>query len=166
MLIHFYLIWPKTHVGFVRYMESMVSRSWSHFNLKNRNVFKMIKTWYILSWKLHFVATRLDLGLWCLMPLSTIFQSVLLMELAGENHPHVESHWQILSHNVVSSTPRPEWDLTSQLYSNLLENLKMLLIFFFCQTKGRWKCWSQRQPNDYDETDVRWRWRWNEENNN
>ena len=34
----------------------------------------MIKTWYILSWKLHFVATRLDLGLWCLMPLSTIFE--------------------------------------------------------------------------------------------
>ena len=40
----------------------------------------------------------LDLGLWCLMPLSTIFQlyrSVLLVEETG------------LSHNVVLSTPRP-----------------------------------------------------------
>ena len=52
------------------------------------------------------------LGLWFLMPLSTIFplwQSVLLVEetrVPGENHQPVASHWQTLSHNVVSSTPR------------------------------------------------------------
>jgi hypothetical protein len=35
------------------------------------------------------------LGLWCLMPLSTIFQSVLLVEetgIPGENHRPAESH--------------------------------------------------------------------------
>ena len=60
----------------------------------------------------------LGLGLWCLTPLSTIFQyffifiswrSVLLVEetgVPGENHRSAASHWQTLSHNVVSSTPR------------------------------------------------------------
>jgi hypothetical protein len=36
--------------------------------------------------------------------------SVLLMEetvVPEENHRPVASHWQTLSHNVVSSTPRP-----------------------------------------------------------
>jgi hypothetical protein len=28
-----------------------------------------------------------------------------LVEETGENHPPVASHWQTLSHNVVSSTP-------------------------------------------------------------
>jgi len=37
------------------------------------------------------------------------WRSVLLMEetgITGENHRHVASHLQTLSHNVVSSTPR------------------------------------------------------------
>ena len=45
-------------------------------------------------------------------------QSVLLMEETGahrENYRPVRSHWQILSHNVVSSTPRHEWGSNSQL---------------------------------------------------
>ena len=50
------------------------------------------------------------LALWCLTPLSTIFQSfiswwsVLLVEetrVPGEYHQPVVSHWQTLSHNVV-----------------------------------------------------------------
>jgi hypothetical protein len=31
-----------------------------------------------------------------------------------ENHRPVASHWQTLSHNVVSSTIRHEWDLNSR----------------------------------------------------
>ena len=35
--------------------------------------------------------------------------SVLLVEKTGENHRPVASRLQTLSHNVVSSTPRPSW---------------------------------------------------------
>ena len=58
-------------------------------------------------------------GLACLMPLSTIFQlfrgwSVLLEKetrVPGENHRPGTSHWQTLSHNVVSSTHHHEQGL-------------------------------------------------------
>jgi len=43
--------------------------------------------------------------------------SVLLVEetvVLGENHRPVTSHWQTLSHDVVSSTPRHELNLDSQ----------------------------------------------------
>jgi len=46
--------------------------------------------------------------------------SVLLLEATGvtvENHRPVACHWQTLSHNVVSSTPRHKWDSNSQRYS-------------------------------------------------
>jgi len=48
------------------------------------------------------------------------WRSVLLAEETGENHRPAASHWQILSHNVVSSTPRNERDSNSQYYSNIL----------------------------------------------
>jgi hypothetical protein len=38
------------------------------------------------------------------------WRSVLLVEVAGENHRPVASHWQTLSYNVVSSTLRHEWE--------------------------------------------------------
>ena len=46
------------------------------------------------------------------------WRSVLLAEetrVPGENHRHVVSHWQTLSHNVVSGTPRDEQGSNSQL---------------------------------------------------
>jgi len=39
------------------------------------------------------------------------WRSVLLVEETRENHWPATSHWQTLSHNVVSSTPRNERDL-------------------------------------------------------
>ena len=48
----------------------------------------------------------------------TLWRSVLLVVetgVPGENHRHAASHWQTLSHNVVSSTPRHERDSNSQL---------------------------------------------------
>jgi len=46
------------------------------------------------------------------------WRSVLLVEETGvpeQNHRPTASHWQTLSHIVVSSTPRHEWDSYSQL---------------------------------------------------
>jgi hypothetical protein len=48
----------------------------------------------------------------CLTPLSKIFQLLLLWRKL--EYP-VASHWQMLSHNVVSSTPRHQWGSNSQL---------------------------------------------------
>jgi len=42
--------------------------------------------------------------------------SVLLLEETGENHWPVASNWQTLSHIVVSSISRHEWDSNSQLH--------------------------------------------------
>jgi len=42
------------------------------------------------------------------------WRSVLLVEETGENHRPGINHWQTLSHNVVSSTPRHERGLNSQ----------------------------------------------------
>jgi hypothetical protein len=46
------------------------------------------------------------------------WRSVLLVgetRVPGENHRPVASHWQTVSHNVVSSTPSNERDSNSQL---------------------------------------------------
>ena len=46
------------------------------------------------------------------------WRSVLLVgetRVPEENHRPTSSRGQILSHNVVSGTPRYEWDLNSQL---------------------------------------------------
>jgi len=46
------------------------------------------------------------------------WRAVLLVEetgVSGDNHRPVASHWQILSHNVVSSTPCHGQDSNSQL---------------------------------------------------
>ena len=46
-----------------------------------------------------------------------LWRLVLLVEEIGvprENHRHTASYWQTLSHNGVSSTPRPDRDSNSQ----------------------------------------------------
>ena len=61
------------------------------------------------------------LGLWCLIfnNISVIsWRSVLLVEetgVPGENHRPAPSHWQTLSHKVVSSIPRLQRDSKSNL---------------------------------------------------
>jgi hypothetical protein len=50
------------------------------------------------------------------------WRSVLLVEetgVPGENHRPVASHWQTLSHNVVSSTPRLSWIQTLNISGDM-----------------------------------------------
>jgi len=58
---------------------------------------------------LNFTFNNISVVLW---------RSVLLVEetgVPGENNRPFASHWQTLSHNVVSSTPTsPQWDSNSQ----------------------------------------------------
>jgi hypothetical protein len=83
--------------------------SWEYCLLVIKRRIVINETCYIL---VYIASSHLWLGVWCLTPLSTIFQlyrispwqSVLLMEETGvprEKHRPVASNWQTLSHNVV-----------------------------------------------------------------
>ena len=76
---------------------------------------KIKQSWQNLNYCVDYIfLLRWVLGLCCFTPLSTIFQLYRggrfycwrKPVVPGENHRHVASHWQTLSHNVVSSTPR------------------------------------------------------------
>jgi hypothetical protein len=60
-----------------------------------------------------------------------LWQSVLLVEkieVTGENHRPVASHWQTLSHNVACSTPHFEWGSNSQLFHAITTVLLLMMI--------------------------------------
>jgi hypothetical protein len=64
----------------------------------------------LMDWFMVFNATFNNIS-------GIFWQSVLLMEetrVPRKNHWPAASPWQTLSHNVVSSTPRHEWDLNGR----------------------------------------------------
>ena len=70
------------------------------------------------------------------------WQSVLLVEKTGvprENHRPVVSHWQTLSHNVISSTPRHECKYFSFVFKVVINNKLFRYCYMFTrQSKTTW----------------------------
>ena len=99
------------------------------------------------------------LVLWQLTPLSTIFQlyygGILLVEETGVprgNHRHVGSHWQTLSHNVVSSTPRHE--RRSNLHILLWSNKSDRIRNNYCWTESAYLGTLFSNSTDWDIQEV------------
>jgi len=89
---------PKSNCQYMYYLSSSVHK-WK--NTLQQDVDILRKSY-------------IELGLWCLMPLSTIFQLYRgrqfywwrKLEYPEKNHRSTASYSQTLSHNVVSSTSR------------------------------------------------------------
>jgi hypothetical protein len=87
--------------------------------------------------------------LWCLIPLTTIFQlyrggQCFIGEktgVSGNNHWPPASHRQTLSHNVVSSTPHQElWTKTTNVIEYIKERvLTTTIVIWFCNSITRIK---------------------------
>ena len=122
----FYQIFHTTKIIIVFPLHQYIYNSLNKYN--SRNTKKTQFSWWYLA--THFFKTKQSLiGYWSVgfkvwfMVFNTTFntisviswQSVLFVEETGESHPHVTSHWQTLSHNVVSSKPHHERGSNSQL---------------------------------------------------
>jgi hypothetical protein len=78
-----------------------------------------------------------------------LWWSVLLVEETGENHRPVASHWQTLSHDVVSTTPHHWQDSDREVYIPVPSSLA-----------GFWQRFIFHTPSDilYSETCLNLEW--------
>ena len=76
------------------------------------------KVFYVMHYTHKLWSIICPLEVRCLTPLSkniSVTTFVAEIGVPREIHRPVASHWQTLSHNVLSSTPRHEWGSNSQL---------------------------------------------------
>jgi hypothetical protein len=96
---------PVTHFSIINGGYKGIKFKWQNF-ISKLFVFSVIdySIYRVRVWLLNTTFNNISVILW---------QSVLLVEeigVLGKTHRPAVSHWQILSHNVVSSTPRHERD--------------------------------------------------------
>ena len=70
------------------------------------------------------------------------WRSVLLTDELGENL-HVASHWQALSHNVLSSTPRCGWLFSPRknIFSWSSPHMKAVIVLLYRNYSKKFKAW-------------------------
>jgi hypothetical protein len=113
------------------------------------------RKWYSFSWFGCFIVINATFN-----NISVIsWRSVLLVEetgIPGENHRHVASRWQTLSHNVVSSAPRHERIRTHNFSSIRVEHIKIynLLTSKIIDNYGLLLCQSLNVCYEYLQTGV------------
>jgi hypothetical protein len=100
-----YSISRKQCFSFIHDMNQLTIKSYARHSMVQCSKSTMASSCI----KFYYNDYKFGFGLWCLTPISTIFQlswrSFLLLEetrVPGENHRPVESHWQTLSHNECS----------------------------------------------------------------
>jgi hypothetical protein len=86
------------------------------------SIFQLILNHFISCPYFYLIGVRL--GLWCLTPLWHQYFSYIVEEtrVPGENHRPDTSHWQTLSHNVVSSSPCMNWIRTHNISGDRVVN--------------------------------------------
>ena len=114
-------IWIRENVIFQNYVfihKQLIMRP-ALFIVTLKTLLQIVVAWRqsCINWNLNYpvrVMVRVVVFNATFNNISVIsWRSILLVEetgVPGENHRPVASHWQTLSHNVVSSTPRHERD--------------------------------------------------------